>query len=96
MKCDVTISKKMTLNTGNYSSVSPMCTLTLKDVDLERVAEVHEKLDIIADGLYHKQVISDIKTMGVIKSMGFDRYFESIAMEDMDEGIKKSIEEIME
>lgn len=95
MKCDVMISKKMTLNTGNYSSVSPMCTLTLKDVDLERVQEVHEKLDMIADALYHKQLISDIKTMGVIKSMGFDSYFDSLNMEEMDTIIKDSIYDIL-
>lgn len=88
MKCDVSVGKKFTFNTGDYSSVGPTLILTLKDVDIDKIQEIHEKLDIIADGLYHKQMMSDITTMGSVKKMGYSEYFKAINVEEMDEVIK--------
>jgi hypothetical protein len=94
MKCDVSVSKKFTFNTGNYSSVGPALILTVKDVDVNQIQKVHENLDIIADGLYHKQMISDIQTMGDVKGVGFEKYFGSLDERMMDDEIKKRIEEL--
>jgi hypothetical protein len=96
MKCDVSVGKKFTFNTGNYSSAGPTLILTVKDVDIEKLEILHEKLDIIADGLYHKQMMSDIKTIAAVKRMGFDEYFNEIDVEGMDREIKLNVKEIAE
>ena len=76
---DITVTKKFTLNTQNFSSVSPTVTLTLKDlIDTKDLLEVHETLEMIADGLFHKQLESDAKTMSIIKKIGFAEYFKKI------------------
>jgi len=95
MKCDVSVGKKFTFNTGNYSSAGPSLVLTIKDVDLEKIPEIHEKLDIIADGLYHKQMKSDVSTMATIKRMGFEQYFNEIDEDEIDDEIKMRIRSIM-
>jgi len=95
MKCDITLGKKFTFNTGNYSSTGPTLLLTIKDIDIEKLQTIHDKLDIIADGLYHKQMMSDVRTMAAVKRMGFDDYFNEINEEDMDEQIKIQIEDLL-
>lgn len=95
MKVKLTIQKKFTLNTQNYSSVSPSLIIEVVDgVDAEKLIEAHRKLDIIADGLFHKQIESDLKTMAVIKQMGFGEYFKNIDMDDIDEDIKDAITDL--
>lgn len=91
MKCDITLGKKFTFNTGNYSSTQPLLTITAKDVDSEDVQKIHEQLDIIVDGLYHKQMDSDIKTMGTVKQMGFEKYLQEINQEEITDAITKAL-----
>lgn len=95
MKCDVSVGKKFTFNTGNYSSAGPTLILTLKDIDIEKIQKIHEKLDIIVDGLYHKQMRSDINTMATVKRMGFEDYFNEVDEDEIDDEINKNISEIM-
>jgi hypothetical protein len=56
MKCDVTIGKRFTINTGDFSSVQPNCSITLKDVDIDNVVDVHALLETVVDGLFHIQM----------------------------------------
>lgn len=94
MKCDVTLGKKFTFNTGNYSSTQPLLTITVKDVDSEDILKIHEQLDIVVDGLYHKQMDSDIKTMATVKQMGFEKYLQEINQEEITEAITKALRSI--
>ena len=94
MKCDISITKKLTINTGNYTSVSPQLILTLKDVDVRRISEIHKKLDIITDGLYHKQLLSDIDTMATMKKMGLEDYLTKLDVKEIDKEVEKNIREL--
>lgn len=86
MKIKIAIQKKFTLNTQNYSSISPSLTLEIVDgVDAEKVSDAHRYLSTISDLLLHEQIEDDAKTMATIKSMGFSGYFKSLDREKMDE-----------
>lgn len=93
MSLDITVSKKFTLNTQNYSSVSPTVTLTLRDiVDTADLIEVHKNLEIIADALLHKQMESDAITMATIKKLGFSKYFKEVKENgNMDEVVAQAL-----
>ena len=93
---DITVGKKFTINTQNFSSVSPTVTLVLKDViDTEDILKVHEQLEIIADGLLHKQIESDVVTMATIKKMGFEDYFKKVRENgNIDDVIQENIRKI--
>ncbi len=93
---DITVSKKFTINTQNFSSVSPTVTLVLKDViDAEDIIKTHETLEIIADGLLHKQMESDVVTMSEIKKMGFEKYFKAVRENgNMDAVLEEAIKKI--
>ena len=98
MSCDLTVQKKFTLNTGNFSSIQPSVTITVHDiVDNSDILKTHKLLDIITDGLLHKQIESDALTMATIKKIGFSDYFKKIRKEgNMDEVLKKAIEKLSE
>jgi hypothetical protein len=93
--CDITVGKKFTINTQNFSSVSPTLSITFKDViDINDLLKVHDLADTIADALFHKQMESDLKTMAAIKKLGFADYFKKVNESDIDEVLKESIAKI--
>ena len=98
MKINLTVGKKFTLNTQNFSSVSPTVTLEVVDgVELDDVLKVHELLEIIADGLLHKQIESDALTMAHIKKLGFSEYFKKVREEsNMDDVMEQAIRKLTE
>ena len=95
---DVTVQKKFTLNTGNYSSIQPSVSITVHNVvDTEDLPKVHKLLDIITDALLHKQIESDSQTMATVKKLGFSDYFKKVREQgNMDEVLKKAIEKLSE
>jgi hypothetical protein len=95
MKATLNVAKKFTINTGNYSSVQPSVSLTVHDVPLDKIQEVHKHLDIIADGLVHEQIESDIATNLTIRKLGFKEYFEKIDKDQFKQVMKTSIENVI-
>lgn len=95
MDATINISKKFTINTGNYSSVQPSISLTINNVPVEKIQQVHKTIEIIADGLLHEQIESDILTMADMKKYGLGEYFSSIDKEKMREAIQLSINSIV-
>jgi len=90
-KCDLTVGKKFTLNTGNYSSIQPTVSITLHDIDSDKIKKAHLLMDVITDALLHLQIESDAVTMATIKKMGFGDYFKNINKDDMGEELIKAI-----
>jgi signal transduction histidine kinase len=96
MKAILNVAKKFTINTGNYSSVQPSVSLTVHDVPMDKIQEVHKHLDIIADGLVHEQIESDAMTMGTMKKLGIGEYFSKIDKDQMKQVIEASIKNVIE
>lgn len=92
---EMTIGKKFTLNTQNFSSISPSLLIKISNGNVGEIIKFHELLDELADGLFHKQIESDAKTMAIIKKLGFHEYFKKIRENgDIDEKIEITLEEI--
>jgi predicted sugar kinase len=94
MKIDVNVGKKFTLNTGNYSSISPSVSITAHDIDVKDTDRVSTLLTDIADVLLHEQIETDAKTMASIKKMGFGEYFKKLDREKMESSLENAIDEL--
>ena len=94
MKIDVSVNKKFTLNTGNFSSISPSLSLTAHDIDSKDVDRVHTLLGDVADVLLHDQIQTDATTMASIKKMGFGKYFKSIDRDRMTKTMESALNEL--
>lgn len=93
---DVNISKKMTINTGNYSSIGPSVSFTIKDVDSEKAKEITELLDDIANIEFTKQILMLTSKMEEIKIKGLKEYVKKHLddLSDMESEIELSWEKI--
>ena len=96
MRCDVTVSKKFTINTGDFSSIQPNVSMTLKDVKLEDSIEAHTLLETIVDGLFHIQMKNDGKTMGTLKNMGFGSFLSELNENEIMSDIEGVMDELKE
>ncbi len=94
MKLDVTVSKTITINTGNYSSAKPSVSLTIKDVDISSLKNVYENLQKIADGMLYEETYSLCDNVKTIKDVGVDHFLDSY--EQMNQDIKNETNEAME
>jgi hypothetical protein len=92
VKLDVTINKKMTINTGNYSSVQPGVTVTAKDIDVEKYSEIETALDVIAEASLFKQIVSSVELMDAFKLNGINEVLDSLDLNQMNIDLKESIE----
>jgi hypothetical protein len=94
MKTDITVSKKATINTGNYSSITPSISMTLKDVDIHKVDKIYEHLHIITSALfiYEFRAMSDIQDE--VKKLGIKKFFDELKSDEMKEDLKLSIKEL--
>jgi len=85
-KCDVTIDKQMTINTGNYSSIKPSVSVTMKDINVKNIGEMSEKLTKLTS-MY---LIREIKVLNELK-----KQLDTGAMENMEDDIlEKAIKDI--
>ncbi|HRR48559.1 MAG TPA: hypothetical protein P5293_01075 [Bacteroidales bacterium] len=77
-KVDITITKAATLNTGNFSSVKPEVSLTLKDVNIDDLMIEHQKLSGLADALFALNTISLLDETNTYNQVGMRHYLEAL------------------
>jgi|GEM_PF-4956119 hypothetical protein len=94
MKVDVTVSKKMTINSGNYSSLQPSVSITLKDVDMENYKDNVYDLTVLVDSLFTENLIEHSEYMQVIKDHGLPRALEAIDKEMMKNETESAIKRL--
>jgi len=94
MKADINISKKMTINTGNYSSIQPSVSITLKDVDMENYNECMNNLSVILDTLFTVNLMEHAEYQQVIKDHGLNKVLNSINQEKMKIETEKAIKKL--
>ncbi len=81
-KMDITINRKMTINTGNYSSIGPSVSLTLKDVETKDIADKYQKLSQAMDIFMLAETISLGNEAESIHEMGYKKYLREIEKVD--------------
>ena len=93
MKADITINRQITINTGNYSAVRPSVSVTLKDVDANKMGDSYKQLETIVDGLFALEMATLLKDQDELNGvpLNLKRTIESI--ESHRDQIFESLEE---
>lgn len=93
-KCDVTIKKQMTINTGNYSSIQPSVSITMKDVYVENIEEVRENIENIATAFFIKEMAGLSILQDTIKQVGIQKLLDNMDIEQMEKDTQESIKKL--
>lgn len=95
-KVDISITKTLTLNLGNYESSKPTVTLTAKDVDADKVADAYLALDEAATGMFKLEVLATSLEQSRIKKSGIGAYCTTVAQnrEAIGKNIEKSLNDL--
>lgn len=94
-KIDLTISRDATINTGNYSSIKPSVTMTVKDVDSENVPAKYKEIAQALDILMLMETIALGNEMETIQELGFRKYLAEIMNVNDDKDLSETLETIM-
>jgi hypothetical protein len=92
-KVDISVTRSFTVNTGNYESVKPTVTMTVRDVDPLNVSDVYLSLEGAVSGLIKLEVLACAGEMTKI-SEGLKQYCSVVYQHQAEIG--KSIEENLE
>jgi len=89
--CDITIGKQMTLNTGNYTSIRPSISITIKDIDADNIGDINNKLNALLN-LYFTREISVLQQFKneIDDAGGPKKFDESMSKEQIDKMIKEA------
>ena len=92
-KVDISVTKTLTLNLGNYESSKPTVTLTAKDIDANNVSDAYLALDAAATGLFQMEVLAISLEQSRIKKSGLGAYCTTVAQnrEQIGQQIEKSL-----
>lgn len=88
----VTISKKMTVNTGNYSSIQPSVSMTLDDINPGEFQKKVESLNILVDSLFTTNLMEHAEFQQLIKDNGLNVVLNAVNQEGMKEDMKEALE----
>lgn len=96
-KCDITIEKTMTINTGDFSSVKPRISMTLHDIDVGDVARKSETLSEVLENLLTIEIIKLVGNDRDLKKYGIDNYYTMISkkIDDIQADTELSIQELL-
>jgi hypothetical protein len=84
MKCDVEVSKSMTIPTGNYGSIKPIVTIVMKDVESDMVFSTYKKIAEVTEAMIALEIISMGDEMQSATEMGFKKYVSALAKNKKD------------
>lgn len=94
MKTDMTVSKKATINTGNYSSITPSVSLTLNGVEIEEVIEVYEDMDMLTAAMFIREFEGMVDIQNDVKTGGITEFFKKLEREEMDNDVTAAIKRL--
>ena len=77
MKIDCSITRSLTINTGNYESIKPTVTLTVKDVEPSGLGEMYHSMDEVLTGLLKFEIIN-CSSEGRLVNSGLDEYCKTV------------------
>lgn len=92
----VTISKKMTVNTGNYSSIQPSVSVTLDDLKPEDFKKKVESLNILVDSLFTTNLMEHAELQQLIKDNGLNVVLNAVNQQGMKEDMEDALDSLKE
>jgi len=97
---DITVSKKATINTQNYSSITPSVSITFKDVNVSDAEEVYQDLNVISAVFFLSEYRMMAEMQEDTKRLGVTKFFETLDEEreamktDFEASIKRLAERL--
>ena len=95
MKTDVTITKDLTINCGRYSSIKPAVTMTIKDVNVDKVHVMTDKLMKVVNATWIIQASLDMREIRDALSANATEYNRALLnrLDDAKEVLKQFAKE---
>jgi len=93
-KMDITIGKTITINTGNYQSVRPTVSITLKDVDISESEKTYRSLSILVDQIFNIEALNCSDVLQTLREEGgYTGYCKSVIdqLDDIEKTIEKEL-----
>lgn len=90
----MTVSKKATINTGNYSSITPSISLSVKDIEIEQVMEIYDDLNTLTAGMFIKEFEMMAELQDDVKTIGIKEFFNQLGHEDMEVDVTEAIKRL--
>lgn len=87
-KTDLTISRQVTINAGNYESVKPMVSLTIHDVPINKMSIVYVEMKEIINGLLSFETAEELNFLYKIHDGGREEFTRKIFSEAGSLGLK--------
>ncbi len=77
-KCDIVLDRSMTINMGNFSSIKPGITVTLKDIDETDFLAEYNRLSDLADAIMALEVLKIGDEAKTILNQGINAYMKGL------------------
>jgi len=93
-KMDIVIGRSLTIATGNYSSIKPSISITLKDIEEQNITKEYMRLSELADALIALEIIKMGTEMMTISDNGFGAYLRILLKksEKLENELRKYLE----
>lgn len=94
---DVNISRTLTINTGNYESIKPSVSISIKDVEVDKVADTYLALDDVLTGILKLEIANCSNELEKTRD-GLSQYRETIDsnIQQIGNGIERALKDIEE
>ena len=96
-KIDISVTRSFTINTGNYESIKPTVTLTVKDVESDKASDAYLALDDAITGIMKIEIMNNVGEMKKVGD-GLDRYCRDIQgkVPEIGAKVEESLEKLNE
>lgn len=94
MKIDVSVNKKATINTGNYSSISPSISITIKDIDTSKLEDLQEDINSVTSALFLNEMYLLSEIQNSVKIAGIRQFFEDLDIGEMKKDFAESLKKL--
>lgn len=89
---DVTISREMTINTGNYENVKPSISITFSDISEDRLDEKFPIMSEIVENLLSIEVVKALQMGSELKTT--TDFVNNVLESDIEKDIKILVEDL--
>lgn len=93
-KCNLTIGKKFTINSGNYSSIQPNVSLTVNDIPVNKISEIKEAVNVIVNSMFIEQVYDCLDDMDAIQRNKMEETFGSLDSKEAQQEFEEAVDVI--
>jgi len=77
-KIDITLSRSMTINVGNYNAIKPSVGLTIHDIESSKAKEVYDGISEVMDALLAKETLKLTDEYEAIAQLGIKTYVSEL------------------